>query len=167
MDPVQLIAVPLEGIREDLVALRHLQEAALRVVIDRTLAVGGSPALGRNRSGLFLVVESLDLLVAELVPAGSVPLENPSATGGIGALGDIGCYSLDMVLNAVGYPKPLTVSGYTSNFFGTNPLYATPDGDAPEEGQADQIEIQVESIEDRRVVWAKIHVIRAGDQENE
>ena len=85
MDPVQLIAVPLEGIREDLVALRHLQEAALRVVIDRTLAVGGSPALGRNRSGLFLVVESLDLLVAELVPAGSVPLENPSATGGIGA----------------------------------------------------------------------------------
>ena len=53
---------------------------------------------------------------------------------------------------------------------GTTPslaLYATPDGDAPEEGQADQIEIQVESIEDRRVVWAKIHVIRAGDQENE
>ena len=30
-------------------------------------------------------------------------------TGGIGALGDIGCYSLDMLLNAIGYPKPLTV----------------------------------------------------------
>lgn len=43
-------------------------------------------------------------------------------TAGIGALGDIGCYSLDMVLNAIGYPKPLTVTGYTSNFFGTNPL---------------------------------------------
>ena len=42
-------------------------------------------------------------------------------TAGIGALADIGCYSLDMVLNAIGYPKPLTVSGYTSNFFGTNP----------------------------------------------
>ena len=26
--------------------------------------------------------------------------------GAIGALGDIGCYSLDMVLNALGYPKP-------------------------------------------------------------
>ena len=39
-------------------------------------------------------------------------------TGGIGALGDIGCYSLDMVLNAIGYPKPLTVSGYKSGFFG-------------------------------------------------
>ena len=37
------------------------------------------------------------------------------STGGIGALGDIGCYSLDMVLNAIGYPKPLTVSGYASD----------------------------------------------------
>ncbi|MEG2117941.1 MAG: Gfo/Idh/MocA family oxidoreductase, partial [Clostridia bacterium] len=44
-------------------------------------------------------------------------------TGGIGALGDIGCYSLDMVLNAVGYPKPLTVSGYKSDFFGKRPEY--------------------------------------------
>lgn len=44
-------------------------------------------------------------------------------TGGIGALGDIGCYSLDMVLNAVGYPKPLTVTGYKSDFFGKDPSY--------------------------------------------
>ena len=45
-------------------------------------------------------------------------------TGGIGALGDIGCYSLDMVLNAIGYPKPLTVSGYKSDFFGKDPNYS-------------------------------------------
>jgi len=45
-------------------------------------------------------------------------------TAGIGALGDIGCYSLDMLLNAIGYPKPLTVSGYKSAFFGTNPNYS-------------------------------------------
>ncbi len=44
-------------------------------------------------------------------------------TGGIGALGDIGCYSLDMVLNSIGYPKPLTVTGYKSAFFGTDPNY--------------------------------------------
>ena len=44
-------------------------------------------------------------------------------TGGIGALGDIGCYSLDMVLNALGHPKPLTVTGYTSDFFGKDPNY--------------------------------------------
>lgn len=42
-------------------------------------------------------------------------------TAGIGALGDIGCYSLDMVLNAIGYPKPLTVSGYRSNYLAPIP----------------------------------------------
>ncbi len=54
-------------------------------------------------------------------PFGTTFIEDKTA--GIGALGDIGCYSLDMVLNAVGYPKPLTVSGYKSNFFGTDPNY--------------------------------------------
>jgi predicted dehydrogenase len=29
-----------------------------------------------------------------------------------------------MVLNAIGYPKPLTVSGYKSNFFGKCPTYS-------------------------------------------
>ncbi|WP_248928823.1 Gfo/Idh/MocA family protein [Paenibacillus hamazuiensis] len=42
---------------------------------------------------------------------------------GSGALADIGCYSLDMALNSIGYPKPLTVSAYSSNYFGTNPKY--------------------------------------------
>lgn len=42
---------------------------------------------------------------------------------GVGALADIGCYSLDMALNSIGYPKPLTVSAYTSDFFGKNPKY--------------------------------------------
>ncbi|MCQ2414320.1 MAG: Gfo/Idh/MocA family oxidoreductase [Clostridia bacterium] len=45
-------------------------------------------------------------------------------TAGLGALGDIGCYSLDVVLNAIGYPKPLTVTGYKSAFFGTDPNYS-------------------------------------------
>ena len=49
-------------------------------------------------------------------PNGTTFIED--ATAGVGALGDIGCYSLDLVLNAIGYPKPLTVSGYKSAFFG-------------------------------------------------
>ena len=44
-------------------------------------------------------------------------------TAGLGALADIGCYSLDMVLNALGYPKPLTVSGIKTDFFGKDPNY--------------------------------------------
>jgi predicted dehydrogenase len=42
---------------------------------------------------------------------------------GAGAMADIGCYSLDMALNTLGYPRPLTVSAFTSNHFGTNSLY--------------------------------------------
>ena len=51
---------------------------------------------------------------------------------------------------------------------GTTPsltLYCTEDGEAPEEGKADQIEIQVETILDRRIEWAKVRVIRAGTEE--
>lgn len=44
-------------------------------------------------------------------------------TAGIGALGDIGCYALDVVLNALDYPKPLTVTGTTYNHFGKDPNY--------------------------------------------
>lgn len=54
-------------------------------------------------------------------PFGTTFIED--STAGLGALGDIGCYSLDMVLNAIGYPKPLTVTGYKSNFFGIRPDY--------------------------------------------
>ncbi|MDR1463976.1 MAG: Gfo/Idh/MocA family oxidoreductase [Oscillospiraceae bacterium] len=42
-------------------------------------------------------------------------------TAGMGALGDIGCYGLDMPLNSLGYPKPLTVSASKFNYIGTNP----------------------------------------------
>ncbi|MBR4331451.1 MAG: HlyC/CorC family transporter [Clostridia bacterium] len=51
---------------------------------------------------------------------------------------------------------------------GTTPslsLYCTEDGEAPEEGTADQIEIQVETILDRRIEWARVRVIRAGTEE--
>ena len=54
-------------------------------------------------------------------PFGTTFIEDETA--GLGALADIGCYSLDMVLNALGYPKPLTVSGVKSDFFGKDPGY--------------------------------------------
>ena len=44
-------------------------------------------------------------------------------TAGIGALGDIGCYSIDMIMNAIGHPMPLTATGFTSDFFGKDPNY--------------------------------------------
>jgi len=93
-------------------------------------------------------------------------------TGGIGAMGDIGCYSLDMVLNAIGYPKPLTVTGYTSNFFGTNPMYQY--GDAKYTAEENAARFDVEDfaaafirleggiILDFRIAWA-MHVDTPGD----
>ncbi len=55
------------------------------------------------------------------------------ALAGVGAMADIGTYSLDLALNALGHPKPLTVSAFTSNHFGTNPLYHP---------QADKFEVE-------------------------
>ena len=94
------------------------------------------------------------------------------STGGIGALGDIGCYSLDVVLNAIGYPKPLTVSGYKSAFFGTNPKYATPDKFHTAEENAARfsvddfaaafVRLEGDIILDFRIAWA-MHVDTPGD----
>jgi predicted dehydrogenase len=44
---------------------------------------------------------------------------------GVGALADIGCYGLDLALNAIGYPKPLTVSAVAYDYFGKNKKYTS------------------------------------------
>ena len=88
-------------------------------------------------------------------------------TAGIGALGDIGCYSLDMVLNALGYPKPITVTGYKSAYFGTNPNYYY---DHPENASvfgvddfaAAFIRMENDIILDFRISWA-MHMDTPGD----
>ncbi len=86
-------------------------------------------------------------------------------TAGVGALGDIGCYSLDMVLNAIGYPKPLTVTGYTSNFFGTSTEYYPPE-DANrfdvDDFAAAFIRLEGGIILDFRIAWA-MHLDTPGD----
>ena len=86
------------------------------------------------------------------------------STGGIGALGDIGCYSLDMVLNAIGYPKPLTVSGYISDFFGKNPKYNGADAArfSVDDFAAAFIRLEGGIILYFRIAWA-MHVNTPGD----
>jgi len=96
----------------------------------KILCVGFQPRFDANMQNIKKIVESGKLGKVYYIQTGGgrrrgIPGSTfiEKETGGIGALGDIGCYSLDMVLNAVGYPKPLTVSGYTSDFFGKNPKY--------------------------------------------
>ena len=100
----------------------------------KLLSIGFQPRMDANMKKIKEIVESGVLGKIYYIqtgggrrrgiptPFGTTFIED--ATAGIGALGDIGCYSLDMVLNAIGYPKPLTVSGYISNFFGTDPNYS-------------------------------------------
>ena len=100
----------------------------------KVLSIGFQPRLDANMQMIKKICQSGELGEIYYIqtgggrrrgiptPFGTTFIEDKTA--GLGALGDIGCYSLDMVLNAVGYPKPLTVSGYKSAFFGTDPNYS-------------------------------------------
>ena len=100
----------------------------------KVLSIGFQPRMDANMKKIKEIVESGALGQIYYIqtgggrrrgiptPFGTTFIEDETA--GIGALGDIGCYSLDMVLNAIGYPKPLTVSGYKSAFFGKDPNYS-------------------------------------------
>ena len=88
-------------------------------------------------------------------------------TGGIGALGDIGCYSLDMLLNAVGYPKPLTATGYKADFFGKDPCYYENHPEyaeifGVEDFAAGFVRLEGGIVLDFRVAWA-MHMDACGD----
>lgn len=99
----------------------------------KILTIGFQPRMSENMQMIKKIVESGELGKIYYIQAGGgrrrgIPTPFGTTfiekeTGGIGAMGDIGCYSLDMLLNAVGYPKPLTVTGYTSDFFGKDPAY--------------------------------------------
>lgn len=104
----------------------------------KILTIGFQPRFDLNMQMIKKIVESGELGKIYYIQTGGgrrSGIPTPFGTsfiekdkGGIGALGDIGCYSLDMVLNAIGYPKPLTVSGFKSDFFGKNPGTFTDSG---------------------------------------
>ena len=100
----------------------------------KVLSIGFQPRFDPNMQMIKKIVQSGELGQIYYIqtgggrrrgipfPYGTTFIEDKTA--GLGALGDIGCYSLDCVLNAIGYPKPLTVTGYKSDFFGKNPNYS-------------------------------------------
>ena len=143
----------------------------------KLLSIGFQPRLDENMKMIKKIVESGELGKVYYIqtgggrrggiptPFGTTFIEDKTA--GIGALGDIGCYSLDMVLNAVGYPKPLTVSGYKSAFFGTNPAtfpkhpeYASLFG--VDDFAAAFIRLEGDIILDFRIAW-DMHLDTPGD----
>lgn len=96
----------------------------------KILSIGFQPRYDANMQMIKKIVESGTLGEIYYIQTGGgrrrgIPNSTfiEKRTAGIGALGDIGCYSLDMVLNAIGYPTPKTISAYKSNFFGTSTEY--------------------------------------------
>ncbi len=138
----------------------------------KILSVGFQPRMDNNMKMIKKIVESGELGNIYYIQTGGgrrrgIPNSTfiEDKTAGIGALGDIGCYSLDMVLNAIGYPKPLTASGYISSYFGPNPLYNNPADAARfnvEDFAAAFVRLEGGIILDFRISWA-MHLNTPGD----
>ena len=144
----------------------------------KILTIGFQPRLSENMQMIKKIVDSGELGKVYYIQTGGgrqgrdIPVPFGTSfiakeTGGVGSVGDIGCYSLDMVLNAVGYPKPLTVSGYTSDFFGKDPVsfpghpeYAEAFG--VDDFAAGFVRLEGGIILDFRIAWAQ-HVDTFGD----
>ena len=111
-----LLEKPMTVTLDEAVAICKAEKKSGKIV-----SVGFQPRLDANMKMIKKIVESGELGRVYYIQTGGgrrhgIPvswsetfIENDKA--GIGAVGDIGCYALDMVLNAIGYPKPLTVTG--------------------------------------------------------
>lgn len=138
----------------------------------KLLSIGFQPRMDENMKMIKRIIESGELGQVYYIQTGGgrrrgIPNSTfiEEKTAGIGALGDIGCYALDMVLNAIGYPKPLTVSGYRSNYFGTNPKYNNPADAARfnvDDFAAAFIRLEGGIVVDFRIAWA-MHIDTPGD----
>ncbi len=138
----------------------------------KLLSIGFQPRMDANMQMIKKIVQSGQLGEIYYIQTGGgrrrgIPNSTfiEKKTAGIGALGDIGCYSLDMVLNAIGYPRPLTVSGYTSDFFGTSYEYSLPENASRfnvDDFAAAFIRLEGGIILDFRISWA-MHLDTPGD----
>lgn len=138
----------------------------------KLLSIGFQPRFDPNMQMIKKIVESGELGEIYYIQTGGgrrrgIPTPFGTSfiekeTAGIGALGDIGCYSLDMVLNAIGYPKPLTVTGYKSDFFGKSKDYIHHDKFGVDDFAAAFIRLEGGIIVDFRIAWA-MHPNTSGD----
>lgn len=130
----------------------------------KLLSIGFQPRMDENMKMIKKIVDSGELGKVYYIQTGGgrrrgIPNSTfiEKRTAGIGALGDIGCYSLDLVLKAVGYPKPLTATGYTSSYFGANPKWNNPEDAARfdvDDFAAGFIRLEGDIILDFRIAWA-------------
>ena len=121
-----LLEKPFTVTLDEAVAVMKAEKKSGKIV-----SVGFQPRFDANMQMIKKIVQSGELGRVYYVQTGGgrrhgIPvswsetfIEGDKA--GLGALGDIGCYSIDLVMNALGNPKPLTVSGTATDYFGTTP----------------------------------------------
>ena len=170
-----LLEKPMCVTLDEAVAICKAEKASGKI-----LSIGFQPRFDANMQMVKKIVQSGELGKIYYIQTGGGRrhgIPTPFGTsfiekdkGAIGALGDIGCYSLDMVLNAIGYPKPLTVSGYVSDFFGKDPDYFRAEGKPAEYADifgvddfgAAFIRLEGGIVLDFRIAWA-MHLDTPGD----
>ena len=124
-----LLEKPMTVTLEDAQAVRRVEKETGKI-----LTIGFQPRYDGRMRKIKEIVQSGQLGKVYYIQTGGGRRRGiPGSTfiekryAGVGALADIGCYSLDMVLNALGYPKPLTVSAVSYDYFGKNPKYTPPE----------------------------------------
>ncbi|MDD6800505.1 MAG: Gfo/Idh/MocA family oxidoreductase [Firmicutes bacterium] len=161
-----LVEKPMSVTTEEAVEMMRAEKESGKV-----LSIGFQPRFDGNMQMIKKIVQSGTLGEIYYIQTGGgrrrgIPGSTfiEKRTAGIGAMGDIGCYALDAVLNAVDYPKPLTVSGYTSDFFGKNPKYNGADAARfdVDDFAAAFVRLEGGIILDFRISWA-MHANTPGD----
>ena len=168
-----LLEKPMSVTLEEAVAIRKAEKKSGKIV-----SVGFQPRFDANMQMIKKIVQSGELGKIYYIQTGGgrrhgIPAYRDSFIeadkGAIGAVGDIGCYSLDLVLNALGHPKPLTVSGRVTDYFGKNPASYTKLG-MPEAAArfgvddfaSAYIRLEDDIILDFRIAWY-MHLDTPGD----
>lgn len=143
----------------------------------KILTIGFQPRMSENMQMIKKIVDSGELGKIYYLQAGGgrrrgIPTPFGTSfiaeeTGGIGAVGDIGSYSLDMLMGAIGYPKPLTVTGYTSSYFGKDPNFYPGHPEYAEAFGVDDfaagfVRLEGDIVLDFRISWA-MHMDTCGD----
>ena len=159
-----MVEKPFTVTLDEAVAIAKAEKESGKIV-----NVGFQPRMSVNYQAIKKIVESGELGKIYYIQTGGgrrrgIPTPFGTSfiakdTGAIGAIGDIGCYSLDLVLNAIGYPKPLTATGYTTCKFGKDPEnypghpeYA--DAFEVDDFAAGFVRLEGDIILDFRIAWA-------------
>ena len=169
-----LLEKPLSVTLEEGIEICRAEKKAGKIV-----SVGFQPRFDVNMQMIKKIVQSGELGKVYYVQTGGgrrhgIPvswsetfIEKDKA--GLGAVGDIGCYSIDLVMNALGNPRPLTVSGRATDYFGKTPEAYSQVGKpecakkfSVDDFASAYIRLEGDIILDFRIAWY-MHVDTPGD----